>query len=157
MSFEQICKYLFPATWEYISHFEMKFEFAFRFYKGNPMFGYLVIEMRPCWICHVIYMVIYTDMKHGDLPQGWSNVRFVVWFAMILHKKKLFWYFNHSSYDYSYMHQLWNHIYYTSTKDYQYCSTLNLCNPCYGFHQTLWHRLLRFMVKQHWGILVLKW
>ena len=73
------------------------------------------------------YVSTYTS---GQIHRG-EAMHFIDWFLMILHiiwKRNGFKWFNHSSFYYDYIHQLWNYIYYVSTKIYQYCPTLNPCN-----------------------------
>ena len=83
-----------------------------------------------CWIkCVDMYHLVLPISYHRGEAMDISVIDFQ-WYCT---KRNGFKYFNHSSFDYHYMHQLWNYIYYMhiSSKIYQYCSTLNLYNLCY--------------------------
>ena len=71
-------------------------------------------KLVPEWITpRLSYSCIITWFATA---QGWGNVHFSDWFPIILRTKKWFQGFSNSSFDYDYMHQLWNYAYYISTK-----------------------------------------
>ena len=86
----------------------------------------------PYGMLDKIPAVWWCNTTEGRGSQGWSNIHFLDWFLMILHKNGLNGFITRHlimitciSYEI------------TFTKIYQYCSTFNLCNPCYRFHPTL--------------------
>ena len=106
--------------------------------------GILSSYWRQCYIILVGEIRFNISILTG-VKQCISEIGFRCYCA----KRNGFQCFSPPSVDYYYMHQLWNYIYYISIKMYQYCSTLNLCNPCYRFRQTLLHRLPRFRIESY--------
>ena len=91
-----------------------------------------LVEISRLWMCSLGVFTLnslshqwnllenYGYMLHRGEAMYISVIDFQ-WYCM---KRKGFQWFSHSSFDYDYMHQLWNYIYYISTKIDYYCSIL---------------------------------
>ena len=145
-SVKDVCAFSFHLIFHFIwftlvSHWLSKLVLIWKFHVSVvsivPEDDLVISEARSLWDMILtwfaeqnllICITLYYPYHRGEVVD--ISVTDLQWYCT---KRNGFKYFNHSSFDYHYMHQLWNYIYYMyiSSKIYQYCSTLNLYNLCY--------------------------